>query len=284
MSAASLYRKATPAFPPNPFPLPPPRPRGPLHGPGCGPAMDGPQDPLEAFQDAYQVFTWRSPTGVKDLVRDTLRRSTAQRVTPAGPDVIESMMYKCRVAEMMNFILTSDTMQELCERLQAERDHVAGVYADAQEVERLRLEASAAAAAPPRPSAAYPPLAPEPQGPWPPPAGVAGPSQPPPAYRRAHLSPGPRAEEHPLLLSRPLEGRQRRVTLHRPRPRQLGARLPPRPLRGSCLEDRPTRCTTSGPRRGSRPGSRWLRAARWGGKWRGAGQRPSVRAPTRTSS
>ena len=168
--------------------------------------MDGPQDLLEAFQDAYQVFTWWSPTGVKDLVRDTLRRSPAHRVTPAGPDVIESMMYGGRVAEVMTAILTSDTMQVLCERLQAERDHVAGVYAEAQEVERLRLEAFAAAAAPPRPSAAYPPLAPEPQGPWPPPAGVAEPSQPPPAYRRAHLSPGPGAGRAPSAAVPPFGG------------------------------------------------------------------------------
>ena len=61
--------------------------------------MDGPQDPLEAFQDACQVFTWRSSDGVKGLVRDTLKRSTAQSVTPAEPDVIEAMMYGCRVAE-----------------------------------------------------------------------------------------------------------------------------------------------------------------------------------------
>ena len=81
--------------------------------------MDGPQDPLEAFHGACQVLTWWSPTRVKDLVRDALRRSPAQRVTPAGPDVIESMMYGCRVAEVMTAIFTSDTMQVLCERLQA---------------------------------------------------------------------------------------------------------------------------------------------------------------------
>ena len=73
------------------------------------------------------------------------------------------------------------------------------------------------------------------------------------------------------------------MTLYRPRLRQLGTRELPLPLRGTCPEDRPTRCTRSGPRRGSRPGSRRFRAARWSGRWRGAGQRPSARAPTRTS-
>ena len=90
---------------------------------------------------------------------------------------------------------------------------------------------------------------------------------------------------HPLLLSRPPGGRQRWVTFYRTG--QLSARPPPSPLRGSCLEDRPTRCTTSGPRRGGRPMSRWLRAARWGERWQEAGPRPtarpSVRAPTRMS-
>ena len=133
--------------------------------------MDGPQDPLEAFQDAYQVFTWRSSDGVKDLVRDTLRRSTAQSVTPADPDVIEAMIYGRRVAEVVTFFFTSDTTQAFCVRLQAERGHVEAAYQEAREAERLRLEAAAAAAAPPRPSAAYPPPALEPQGPLPPPCG-----------------------------------------------------------------------------------------------------------------
>ena len=143
------------------------------------------------------MFTWRSSDGVKELVRDNLRRSTAQSVTPADPDVIEAMMYGCRVAVVVTFLPTSDTMQALCVRLQAERGHVEAAYQEAREAERLRLEAAAAAAAPPRPSTAYPPPALEPQGPWPPLAGVAGPSQPPPAYRRAHFSPGPGAERAP---------------------------------------------------------------------------------------
>ena len=88
-------------------------------------------------------------------------------------------------------------MQALRERLQAERGHVEAAYGEAREVERFRLEATVAAAAPPQPSAAYPPPALEPQEPWPPPAGVAGPSQPPPAYPRAHFSPGPGAERAP---------------------------------------------------------------------------------------
>ena len=97
--------------------------------------MDGPQDPLEAFQDAYQVFIWRSSDGVGNLVRDTLRRSAAQSATAADPDVIEAMMYGCRVAEVVTIILTSDTF------------HFEAAYQEAREAERLRLEAAAAAAA-----------------------------------------------------------------------------------------------------------------------------------------
>ena len=129
--------------------------------------MDGSQDSLDAFHDGFGVLTWRGQTSVKDLLRETLRRSPAQRVTPANPNVIETMMYRCRVAEVVTFILTSDTMQVLCERLQAERAYVADVYAvhTEAEVERLMLEASAAAAARPRPKAAYPQPTPVPQGP-----------------------------------------------------------------------------------------------------------------------
>ena len=136
---------------------------------------------------------------VKDLLRETLLRSTAQRVTPADPNVIESMMYGCRVVEVTTSLFTSDTIQVLCERMQAERAYVAEAYAVHMEagVERLRLEAAAAAAAHPQPAAAHPQPAPVPQGPWPPPPGVAASLQPPPAYRKAHFSPGPGAERAP---------------------------------------------------------------------------------------
>ena len=201
--------------------------------------MDGPQNSLETSQVAYQVFTWRSSDGVKDLVRDTLKRSTAQSVTPADPDVIEAMIYGCRVAEVVTFILTSDTMQALSARLQAECGYVEAAYEEAREVERLRLEAAAAAAAPPRPLAAYPPPALEPQGPWPPPAGVAGPSQPPPAYRRAHLSPGPRAERAPSAAVPPSKGAAAAGDLPPPPARAAGRAATPEP---------PARFLSGGPR------------------------------------
>ena len=163
--------------------------------------MDGSQDLLDAFNARLGVLTWESAVSVKDLLRETLRRSTAQRVTPAGPNVIETMVYGCRVAEVTTSLFISDTMQVLCERLQAERAYVAEAYAVYMEagVERRRQEATAAAAARPQP-------APVPQGPWPPLPGVAASSQPPPAYRKAHLSPGPGAERAPSAAVPPPGG------------------------------------------------------------------------------
>ena len=192
--------------------------------------MDGSQDLLDAFSARLGVFTWESAVSVKDLLRETLRQSIAQRVTPADPNIIEAMMYGRRVAEVTTSFLTSDAVQVFCERLQAERVYVAEAYAVYMEAEaeRRRQEATAAAAARPQP-------APVPQGPWPPPPGVAASSQPLPAHRKAHFSPGPRAERAPFAAAPPLGERQRRVTLYRPQPRQMGAQPPPRPLRGSCL-------------------------------------------------
>ena len=163
--------------------------------------MDGSQDLLDAFNARLGVLTWESAVSVKDLLRETLRRSTAQRVTPAGPNVIETMVYGCRVAEVTTSLFISDTMQVLCERLQAERAYVAEAYAVYMEagVERRRQEATAAAAARPQP-------APVPQGPWPPLPGVAASSQPPPAYRKAHLSPGPGAVRAPSAAVPPPGG------------------------------------------------------------------------------
>ena len=158
--------------------------------------MDGPQDPLDAFHDAFSVLTWRSPTRVKDLLRDTLRRSLAQRVMPAHPDVIESMMYvRVQGGRGDDLPFHLGHLPVLCERLREERAYVAGVYAEAQEVERLRLEASATAAAPPRPTAAYPPPAPEPQGPWPPPPGCGRALAASARLPQGPLLPGPRGGE-----------------------------------------------------------------------------------------
>ena len=176
--------------------------------------MDDPQDPLGAFHEAYQVLTWRSPAGMVDMVRATLRRSGLLADAPAPPDVIEGMVYRCRVAEVLTICLTADTLQELCAALRRERAHVTEAYAEDREVERFRLEDRAVAAGPPRPFAAHPPPAPGPpppepgrQAPWPPPPGVAGPSHAPPAFRRAHLTPGPGAEEAPSSVVPPPGGK-----------------------------------------------------------------------------
>ena len=152
---------------------------------------------------------------------------------------------------MTTFLLTSDTMQVLCERLQAERAFVAEAYAVYMEAEaeRRSQEAAAAAATHPQPAAAHPQPAPVPQWPWPPPPGVAASSQPPPPTAsptspRAH---GRRV--HPLLLFRPPA-------------KATGRAATPRLLRGSCLEGRPTRCSRPGTRQGSRPSSGRSPAAR----------------------
>ena len=59
--------------------------------------MDGSQYLLDAFSARWGVLTWGSAVNVKGLLRETLRRSTAQRASPADPNVVESMMYGCRV-------------------------------------------------------------------------------------------------------------------------------------------------------------------------------------------
>ena len=250
--------------------------------------MDGSQDSLDAFHARLGVLTWRSEVSVKDLLRETLRRSAAQRVTPANPNVIESMMYGCRVAEVTTFLLTPDTMQVLCGFANACKRSAPTSRRPTRSTWRLKSSASGwrPLLLPSPPRGRWPLTRSRrrcrrgrgrPLQVWPPPRSLhpltAGPTSPRAQGRR----------RHPLLLSRPLGERQRRVTLYHPQPRQLGAQSPPRPLRGSCLEDRPTRCLRLGTRQSSRPGSSSSLAARRGGRWRGAGQRPSARAPTRTS-
>ena len=123
-----------------------------------------------------------------DMVRGALHRSGLLAHDPSTPrDVIEGMMYGCRLSEVLTLCHTAASLQDLCVALRQERAHVSEAYEEDREVERFRLEERAAAAGLPQP----------PQAQWPPLPGMAGPSHAPPGYRRAHLTPGPRAEEAP---------------------------------------------------------------------------------------
>ena len=110
--------------------------------------MGDPQDPLVAFQEAFGVLSWQSPDSMKASVRTVLSECPFVQGLPAAQLVaIEGMMYGCRVAEVLTFCFTSDTMDRLCRALREERGHVAGLYEEERQIERLRLEQ---AAAPPR--------------------------------------------------------------------------------------------------------------------------------------
>ena len=64
--------------------------------------MDDPQDPLEAFNKGWGVLAWTTNGAVKQMLRMTLRQCPAQQGSaPLDPCVIESMMYGCRVAEVV---------------------------------------------------------------------------------------------------------------------------------------------------------------------------------------
>ena len=158
--------------------------------------MGDPQGPLGAFYAAYQVFTWRSPAGMVEMVRGALRRSGLLENTPTPPDVIEGMMYGCRLSEVLTLCHAAASLQDLCAALREERAHVSDVYEESREVERFWLEQRAAAAGPPQP----------PQEQWPPLPGVAGPSHAPPSHRRAHFTPGPGAKGAPPSAVPPFGG------------------------------------------------------------------------------
>ena len=67
--------------------------------------MDDPQDRLDAFNSGWGVLPWGAPDPVKRLLRATLRQCPAQQVpAPADPCVVESMMYGCRVAEVVSLL------------------------------------------------------------------------------------------------------------------------------------------------------------------------------------
>ena len=191
--------------------------------------MGDPQDPLAAFQEAFGVLSWQSPDSMKASVRTVLSECPFVQGLPAAQLVaIEGMIYGCRVAEVLTFCLTSDTLDSLCMSLREERGLVAGMYEEERRLERLRLEQAAAPLPPPR-QAPQPPLPQQqlPQGhsaqwqppplpqqqlsqghsaQWQPPSlpqqqlpqGHSAQWQPPQAgYRRAHLTPGSGAAEAP---------------------------------------------------------------------------------------
>ena len=181
-SAASL-QEGRAGLPPPSLPPPPPRSQRAPHRHGGSPAMDGPQDLMDAFNGRRGVLTWGSPDTVKRMLRETLQRSIAQRVTPADPCVIESMMYGCRVAGVTTFLLTSDTMQQVCVALAEGRAFVADEFAAYLEAHTERCPQPALVPQePPPPPPVWPP---PPAGPWQPPE-----SQGPALFRRAHFSPG----------------------------------------------------------------------------------------------
>ena len=185
-------------------------------------------------------------------------------------------MYGCRLSEVLTLCHTSASLQGLCVALRARRPSASGwSSAPRPLVPRSRRRSRG------RPCLVWPGL-PTPR------RATAGPTLRQAQERRGRL----------LLLARPLGGQQRRVHpcrprrasgLPRPRPEPLGTRPVPRPLRGTCLERRRTRCTVVGRRRGGRPTRPrpsvigGLDAAQWGRRWGKADRCPSVRVPTRTS-
>ena len=137
------------------------------------------------------------------------RQSTS--TGPVNPNlaVIESMMYGCRVAEVVDILRTLDTPVQVCDALAEERAFVAEQLAAYLEALAARRQA--------RPTQ-------PPQPPGPPPG-------------RARLSPEVRGR-HPPLPRSPPGTWQRRVNLHRSPPGQRRRRPLPRP---------PPRWTTGGP-------------------------------------
>ena len=100
---------------------------------------------------------------------------------PPNLCIIESMMYGCRVAEVVDFLRTLDTPQQVCDALAGERDLVAGQLSSYLGALARRRAQHAPQPPPPQqwqpPLLARPPLPAqpwhplEPQGPPPPPQG-----------------------------------------------------------------------------------------------------------------
>ena len=143
--------------------------------------MDDPQDPLRAFNGARGVLSWTTPEHVRQALRTAMQYWRLYTCTcPVKPNlpVIESMMYGCRVAEVVDILRTFDTPVQVCDALAGERAFVA---------EQLAAYLGALAA---RRQAQFA-QPPQPPQPWQPPR----PPGPPPG--RARFSPGPGAGRAP---------------------------------------------------------------------------------------
>ena len=149
--------------------------------------MDSSQNPLDSFNAQACVFVWGAPVEVLDMLRDTLRRFLARLNALAHPDVIESMMYGCRVAEVTTILLSSNSMDEACVALARERGCMEDRFAAFLEAESQR--ALNEQSAPPQPGPPRQPTrAPPPTVPW------RSPEQQEPApSRRVLFTPGPSA-------------------------------------------------------------------------------------------
>ena len=191
--------------------------------------MDSSQNLLDSFNAQACVLVWGAPVEVLDMLRDTLRRLLARLNAPAHPDVIESMVYGCKVAEVTTILLSSNSMDEVCVALAKEPDRMEDRFAAFLEAESQR--ALNEQSAPPQPG---PPgsltRAPPPTVPW------RSPEQQEPApSRRVLLTPRPSAGRAPSAV---------RAEAGDPLPPPPGAArrgTTPRLPRGSCMVGRPTR-------------------------------------------
>ena len=82
--------------------------------------MDGPQDPMRAFNEAWGVLSWTTPGSVRQMLRTAVQQwcqhTCTGTVTP-NLSIIESMMYGCWVAVVVDFFRTLDTPAQVCDAL-----------------------------------------------------------------------------------------------------------------------------------------------------------------------
>ena len=207
--------------------------------------MDNSQDPLQTFHTVRGVLSWATPQHVLLTLRTAMQyRRQHMCECEVEPDlpVISAMVYGCRVVEVVEFLRTHSTPEEVCDALAEGRSYMAEQLA-------IYLGTVAARGQPTEP--AQPPL----------------PPGPPPG--RARLSPGPGAGRgHLLLQRRPPGARQRRVTPSVPTT-AAAVGGPPRLLPGGMPEGRATRCGTTASC-GHGPPLFRAPAARWEMEWRRA--------------